>query len=456
MFAPTSIPLLVLLVLLAAGLVVSAIRVRRWAVRIPAAILAVVLPFLAGIGTVNAYYGYYRTWHDLISGMSGTTEPGLVNHPVVATGGTAATVLDDLTGKPGRLLTVDLPGARSGIDRSGYVYLPPEFGDKRFATDRLPVVELLHGTPGRPADWINGLHVAQVMDQLRSQHLVGPMVLVLVDTNGGPSHAQECVDAVNGPKDDTYVSADVPDDLRRTLGLQTDARSWGLLGYSSGGYCAANLALRHRDTYHAAGVLDGYFSPEQGGFVQRLFAGDRAAELANDPMRAVLGPQPGPVPAFFIAAGTGTNEDLVAAQQFVAALGPSQHPQFLLERHASHDFQAWQASLPPSLSWLWGQLATPELHQEFPQAAGAAQVPAEVTLPAPPPPPPARPSSRAPSAPAPVRTTRAPTFTPTPTPTLAPHPTTSSAPAKPPTSSSSPPPASSPRPVLSASPTPAR
>ncbi|HEV7209204.1 MAG TPA: alpha/beta hydrolase-fold protein [Mycobacteriales bacterium] len=452
MFAPTSTWLLVVLLALAVALVVIAIRIPRLVVRIPAALVAVVLPFVAGVGAVNSYFGYYRTWHDLAVGLGGTSEPGLAQHPVRATDG-SATVVDDVVGRPGKVLQIDLPGPRSGINRSGYIYLPPEFNDKRFPTAELPVVELLHGSPGSPADWINGLHVGKVMDQLRAQHLIGPMVLVLVDINGGPSRAEECVDAVGGPQDDTYVSADVPADVRAKLGLRTAGRSWGLLGYSSGGYCAANLALRHRSSFHAAAALDGYFSPSHGGYAQRLFGGDLAAELANDPLHAVSVVQTSPLPAFFIAAGTSTNDDLNAARAFVSALGPAQHPQFLLERHARHNFLAWQASLPAALTWMWQQLATPILHRDYPQAAGNAQLPTELTLSQPPSPPPTPRPSPTPTHPgkSPTPSRPAPSATPSPTrrPTPTPRPSVSPSPSPRPTASST----GHPSPVPTPSPT---
>ena len=38
----------------------------------------------------------------------------------------------------------------------------------------------------------------------------------------------------------------------------------GVAGYSSGGYCAANLALRHRGSFGAAAVINGYFRAADG------------------------------------------------------------------------------------------------------------------------------------------------------------------------------------------------
>jgi poly(3-hydroxybutyrate) depolymerase len=54
--------------------------------------------------------------------------------------------------------------------------------------------------------------------------------------------------------DDTYLSTDVPTIIRARYRVSTDPAEWGLLGYSSGGYCAANLGLRHRARFGAAAI----------------------------------------------------------------------------------------------------------------------------------------------------------------------------------------------------------
>src|SRR5438094_5650305 len=42
------------------------------------------------------------------------------------------------------------------------LYLPPGYDDPANRSRRYPVLYLLHGSPGRPDDWIQGMHVAQM------------------------------------------------------------------------------------------------------------------------------------------------------------------------------------------------------------------------------------------------------------------------------------------------------
>jgi hypothetical protein len=47
----------------------------------------------------------------------------------------------------------------------------------------LPVVYLLHGTPGQPADWLNGAQLAAVLDQMIGAGTMPPTIVVLPNGN---------------------------------------------------------------------------------------------------------------------------------------------------------------------------------------------------------------------------------------------------------------------------------
>jgi pimeloyl-ACP methyl ester carboxylesterase len=142
---------------------------------------------------------------------------------------------------------------------------------------------------------------------------------------------------------------------------------WGIAGFSSGGYIAANLALRHRLGYGAAGIMDGYFRP-QDGEAAGVIGADPAALDANDPLLAAsrLAPGVGPLPSFWVGAGTADAADIHAARDFVATLRHSEAVPFEVEPHAHHNFYAWQAALPHLLAWAWQQVASPGLRVSFP------------------------------------------------------------------------------------------
>ena len=135
------------------------------------------------------------------------------------------------------------------------------------------------------------------------------MVLVMPSINGSGRQYQDCV---NGPgiNDDTYLTKDVRTDVLARYRVSQDPYEWGLCGYSSGGYCAANLALRHRSSFGAAAVINGYFRAADGPAGAALNH-SQPLEAANSPLYLAerLTPDGSPVPAFWVAAGTNDKAD---------------------------------------------------------------------------------------------------------------------------------------------------
>jgi enterochelin esterase-like enzyme len=359
---PNSVTLLVLLLLAAGGLIYVIVRYRQLIVRIVAGVLTVALAMTAGMAVVNDYYGYYQTWSQLAADLSGnyasfTAAPGHRADP--ATGA-------------GRLESVVLPGHRSGITRNGLIYLPPQYFQAKYRHVRFPVLELIHGTPGSPSSWIVHLDLVRLVNEMIQRHLLGPMVLVMPTMSVG-RRFEECVNAP-GALDDTYITHDVRTDIEARFRVSRTAAEWGIAGYSSGGYCAANLAMRHRAAFGAAGVMDGYYRPQDGPAAAAL-GGSPTAEAANDPI-SLAGALPlgaSPLPAFWLSAGTGNAADIAGARAFAAALRGIERVPLFLEPNAGHNFYAWAPALPHLLPWMWAQLAPPALRVKFPIAGGVQQ-----------------------------------------------------------------------------------
>lgn len=309
-------------------------------------------------GAVNDSFGYYTTWSDAYAGTVG----GASAAQPAATVDTRRAGL--LPTSNGRLVTVHLPGHASHINRSGYVYLPAQYGLARYRTTRFPVVELLHGTPGGPWNWRDQLRIAATIDSLMTHRDIGPMVFVIPQISQGP--AQECLN-YGTVRDETYVAHDVPADIRKHFRVSRSGAEWALMGYSSGGYCAANLALHHRSDFGAVASLDGYYWPSDGPARKRL-AGDLPAQQANDPLTTVqrLPAASVPLPQFWISAGSGSADDSHAARTFVAALQRLEHVDYVVQPHAGHNFYAWRDQIPAALTWLWTAIAPPALRVNFP------------------------------------------------------------------------------------------
>jgi pimeloyl-ACP methyl ester carboxylesterase len=358
MLGPDSRLLTALLITVSAGLLVAVFRLRLLPVRIACGALSITVAMTGGIAAVNFYYGYYTTWGQMWGDLHGSAG----NLGVVSATRTSAV-------ESGRIGWVSLPGKLSGYNRRGLVYLPPQYGESRYARVRFPVVELFHGTPGSPLAWETELRVEQVANTLLAKQLIGPMVLVMPAINGAGNDYQDCV---NGPavSDDTYLTKDVRADVLARYRVSLDPYEWGMAGYSSGGYCAANLALRHPGSFGAAAIINGYFRAADGPAGTALNH-SKPLEAANSPLylaEKLTGS--GTVPAFWVAAGTHDTSDYKPATVFAAAMDRIQRVPFV-NLNAGDTANAWAAALPAALTWLWQQLASPDLRVLFHASTGA-------------------------------------------------------------------------------------
>lgn len=368
---PSSLGPLILLLLGTAGAIAAVLAFKAWIIRAVACIMAAVLGAAIGLWGVNAHYGYYRTWSALALDAVGS-------NPALQTA-LADSHADRGRGAAGRLVSVNIAGWRSHIRRSGLVYLPPQYDSRAYRNVRFPVVELLHGSPGQPNDWVTAMNVITAANELISRHLMGPLILVMPRTYTG--HYEDCVNGV-WAADETYLNDDVPNFIRTHFRASDSAAQWGLAGYSSGGYCAMNLALRHLGSYGAVAAMDGYFRAIDGPAADAL-GNNPDAERANSPLTIAqsLPAGRGPLPAIWLSAGTGTRADQVQAQAFVSALRGVEQITYVSEPGAEHNFYTWTAALPSVLAWMWTQLAPPELKLHFPLVGAATQVVIRPALP---------------------------------------------------------------------------
>lgn len=163
---------------------------------------------------------------------------------------------------------LDVPGG--GLARQVLVYRPPV---PESAT--LPVVYYLHGLPGQAKDALTGQLVSQAAALARAGH---PFVLAAPDGNGVRGDP-EWADSLDG-RDllESYL-------LKRVIplveGRHLRASQYRtLLGFSMGGYGAANIGLRHPDVFGSWAAVSGYFHIDDPDDV---FGHDPAYLAANSP-----------------------------------------------------------------------------------------------------------------------------------------------------------------------------
>ena len=284
-----------LLIPASVGLLVGAIRFRLLPVKILCGSLSIVVAMTGGIAAVNYYYGYYTTWGQLWADFhGGTGDLGVIS----ATAARPRSRRAASAGSP-------CPASSAATAAAGWCTCrrstarPVRAGPvpRRRAVPRHPRLpaHLGHGAADRPG-----------RERAIARHLIGPMVLVMPAINGSGHHYQDCV---NGPgvSDDTCLAKDVRADVLAHYRVSHDPYEWGMAGYSSGGYCAANLALRHRSSFGAAAVINGYFRAADGPAGTALNH-SQPLEAANSPLYLAerLTPAAAPCPPSGSRPGTTT------------------------------------------------------------------------------------------------------------------------------------------------------
>ena len=366
-------PFLVLMTVVAIAVPAAvALLWSRWPARAawPARIVGLLLVMVVGAayaGTlVNRTFGFYSRVGDVLATSALTYRPPQSFQAAHQSGPDEVQVLEPdwvragqasaQQGK-GEMLRVLLPGRRSGLARHGLVYLPATwFLDPGVS---LPVIEMLHGYPGSPGNFRVQLGIEAILDHEIAVRRLPPAVVVFPNTYQ-QGRASECVDAVRGQRNETYLAVDVPDDVQATFGT-SPGRALGLLGYSEGGFCAVNLGLHHPDRVAAAVSLAGYFTAGTDTGTKALYGGQRDALLRNSPQWWVRHRGP-TAPALLLVSG-GDDRASVAQDRALARTAYRYAPKLpvlaALLPHGAHNFPTFDRALPAALDFLGQHLPGP-------------------------------------------------------------------------------------------------
>jgi enterochelin esterase-like enzyme len=392
-FEPQGTAFFLLLIVVFGGLLIWVALARQMVFRVLAACLAFLPAMVFGIAAVNKYYDYYQTWGGMINDLTGQGAGSIPKYAVAGTGtnkqfdkniGRVTSRAEDA--QVGYLFQTSVAGVRSHLTRDVYVYLPPQYFQKRFRHYKFPVIELLHGSPGNPQAWVDVMAVIPTFLSLLATHPKDAAVLVMPDTDGGQRYELQCLNNPGGIQDMTFITRDVPEAIARIARVQPPGQAWGVAGYSEGGYCAANIALQDPKGYGAAGVLSGYFAPirsqvpagnKPGGRPLQVdvFLGHPGLQLINTPRAYVTRvPISEVLPAFWLAAGAQDRPDVIAAEAFKQLLQTRvANVPFMLVPDGGHQGSVWRAALGPMLSWMTPQLALRAANIDSAAARAAAR-----------------------------------------------------------------------------------
>jgi S-formylglutathione hydrolase FrmB len=246
-------------------------------------------------------------------------------------------------------------GPRSALKAQVKVYLPPQYNDPAYASTRFPVVQLLSGFPGTPSAWVSMLRGPERMNAAVAAGRSQPFVLVIPQLNfTGPRLNTECSDVVGGPRVETWLTEDVRELVLKNYRVSARRSGWGVLGFSTGGFCATKLAMRRPDLFSAAVGMSGNFSLSRSA-VDDLFGGDRGLAAANSPSWLVRHRRP-PDVALRLSTSAGDGSSARELLAFAAQVRPPTRVDTVILPRGGHNVRVWSAQLPSSFGWLTRQL----------------------------------------------------------------------------------------------------
>ncbi|MFG2313202.1 alpha/beta hydrolase [Streptomyces sp. NPDC048566] len=317
-----------------------------------------------GLGT-NQAFGFYASWADLFGRERG--EGVVVDHdPAGAAGGGPLRVVDtrrvSVSGgsRPwtgGQIQRIDIVGRTTRIATPAYVYLPPEYFQPRYRTRTFPAVTVLTGYPGTAGALVKGLHYPQTAGRLARTGRIQPMILVMLRPTVAPPRDTECVDVPGGPRTETFFAKDLPEAVSAHYRVGTRAGNWGVIGDSTGGYCALKLAVHHPGAYAAAAGLSAYYKAPLDRTTGDLFHGDRVLRAAAD-LRWYLKNRPAPDTSLLVTTsriGESNYRDTLAFIDLAKATGRTRISSIVLDS-GGHNFNTWRREIPAALQWMSGRL----------------------------------------------------------------------------------------------------
>jgi enterochelin esterase-like enzyme len=231
-----------------------------------------------------------------------------------------------------------------------WLYLPPGY---QAGTQRYPVV---YTVPWDLAHWAMGIHVTALLDEAITNGTLPAEIVAFVDLAGGPFPNSECADSYDGREHaDTYVSSTVVryvDSHYRTI---ADPRARTVAGFSQGGFCAANLLMRHPAVFNQAVIFAGYFEAglRSGETVNAWMPFGHVASVvaANSPMQTADAIPPAARRRLFVvlAAQPGLGVFGQQASQFAQVLARDGYPTALLWNQLGHAWKAVRLEFIPAL-----------------------------------------------------------------------------------------------------------
>ncbi|WP_190198344.1 alpha/beta hydrolase [Streptomyces djakartensis] len=325
-------------------------------------LLATQLALFAAVGlAANQSFGFYASWADLFGREKGQ---GVVVDHAAGDGPLSVVGTRRVPGaggvRPhvgGRIQQVGIVGRTTGIATTAYVYLPPEYFQPRYRTRTFPAAVVLTGYPGTASALVEKLHYPRTALELARAGRARPMILVMLRPTVAPPRDTECVDVPGGPQTESFFARDLPDALRTHYRVAGKPGGLGIVGNSTGGYCALKIAMHHPDVYAAGAGLSAYYKAPIDATTGDLFQGDEEVRNRAD-LWWCLEHESAPDTSLLVTSsrsGESNYGDTLRFIKRVEATGRTRISSIILES-GGHNFNTWRREIPATLEWIGGRL----------------------------------------------------------------------------------------------------
>jgi enterochelin esterase-like enzyme len=325
-------------------------------------LLATQVALFAAVGlAANQSFGFYASWADLFGqekdqGVVVDHTPG--GGPLQVVGSRRVPGAAGASARAGgRIQQIDIVGPTTHIATPAYVYLPPEYFQPRYRTRTFPAAVVLTGYPGTASALVEKLHYPRTALELARAGRMRPMILVMLRPTVAPPRDTECVDVPGGPQTESFFARDLPDALRTHYRVTEKPGGLGIIGNSTGGYCALKMAMHHPDVYGAGAGLSAYYKAPIDATTGDLFQGDKGLRNRAD-LWWYLKHRPAPDTSLLVTSSRSGESNYKATMRFierVEATGRTRISSIILES-GGHNFNTWRREIPATLEWIGGRL----------------------------------------------------------------------------------------------------
>lgn len=162
--------------------------------------------------------------------------------------------------------------------RTFNIYTPPGYDANN--TERYPVLYLLHGGGEDQRGWATQGRTDLILDNLIAEGKAKPMLIVMMDGNGGSmAFAEQFLRSFTSELKDNVIPF-----VEKNYRAKTDQKNRALAGLSMGGLQTLYAGIYNTDLFASLGVFSSGWLPMQKNIsdAQYKFMSDNASKISRD------------------------------------------------------------------------------------------------------------------------------------------------------------------------------